>query len=265
MILCAGMQSGGTTLLSWCFLQRRDTDGELDMANDCIRLAFDRASAPIVWCKMTVGAFRWLDVAEVYSDLGWRPEPVLVVRDVRAVLASLMRKPYGHGGKTGDRPPLRVRLRRFLRDWELFRSHGWPIIKFERFVSDPRAVLQEACLALGLTWDEGMLSWPRDLADIAYPSPLANTTFVTSIGNGGLEESILASDEQIDISAVPPAELEWLEETFLAYNEVHQYPLRLPRGPALNYSHRPGPRAVALHERMLEAERKWEASRESAR
>jgi len=33
MILCAGLQSGGTTLVSWTFLQRRDTNGVLDMQN----------------------------------------------------------------------------------------------------------------------------------------------------------------------------------------------------------------------------------------
>ena len=30
----AGLQSGGTTLISWCFLQRADTDGILDANND---------------------------------------------------------------------------------------------------------------------------------------------------------------------------------------------------------------------------------------
>ena len=29
LYLCAGLQSGGTTLISWCFLQRSDMDGIL--------------------------------------------------------------------------------------------------------------------------------------------------------------------------------------------------------------------------------------------
>src|SRR5262249_31765043 len=123
-ILCGGLQSGGTTLVSWCFLQRRDTDGVLDMPHDTIRTSFERIQTPIVWCKMPIGAFRWLDVCEVYQDLGWSPEAVLVVRDVRSAFASLMKKEYGYNGTTAEEPPLRMRFRRFLRDWELFQSRG---------------------------------------------------------------------------------------------------------------------------------------------
>src|SRR5438094_9826269 len=83
MILCAGLQSGGTTLVSWTFLQRRDTNGVLDMQNSIIHASFDRVVEPIVWVKMTIGAFRWLEVCDVYRDLGWNPQPLLVVRDVR--------------------------------------------------------------------------------------------------------------------------------------------------------------------------------------
>src|ERR1041385_5446163 len=92
MILAAGLQSGGTTLISWCFLQRRDTDGVLDMENDVIEGLFDAAKKPVLWIKMTIGAFRWLDIADVYRDLGWNPAPLLIVRDVRVTYQSLMKK-----------------------------------------------------------------------------------------------------------------------------------------------------------------------------
>jgi hypothetical protein len=62
LILAAGLQSGGSTLVSWCFLQRGDTDGLLDMENSVIHVAFDRVRTPVVWAKMTIGSFRWLDV-----------------------------------------------------------------------------------------------------------------------------------------------------------------------------------------------------------
>src|SRR5262249_29100148 len=89
MILAAGLQSGGTTIVSWCFLQRRDTNGVLDMANESIHVSFGKVTEPIVWVKMTVGSFRWFDVSEVYRDLGWQPEPLLIVRDVRSAFSSL--------------------------------------------------------------------------------------------------------------------------------------------------------------------------------
>ena len=78
LILCAGLQSSGTTLVSWCFLQRLDTNGVLDMPHDTLQVSFEKVEEPIVWCKMTIGAFRWLDVYETYCDLGWQPEPLLV-------------------------------------------------------------------------------------------------------------------------------------------------------------------------------------------
>ncbi len=34
VILCGGLQSSGSSLISWCFLQRRDTDGVFDANGD---------------------------------------------------------------------------------------------------------------------------------------------------------------------------------------------------------------------------------------
>src|SRR5436190_47103 len=159
LILCAGLQSSGTTLVSWCFLQRLDTNGVLDMPHDTIQVAFEKIAEPIVWCKMTIGAFRWLDVCEAYGDLGWQPEPLLVVRDVRAAFSSLIKKEYGFNGTTAEEPPLRMRFRRFLRGWELFRANGWPILKYEDFIQDGRGVLRQSCQALAVSWDEGAMPW----------------------------------------------------------------------------------------------------------
>ena len=36
LVLCGGLQSSGTTLVSYCFLQRGDTDGVLDADNDLL-------------------------------------------------------------------------------------------------------------------------------------------------------------------------------------------------------------------------------------
>lgn len=36
LLLCGGLQSSGSTVISWCFLQRPDTDGFLDADNDLL-------------------------------------------------------------------------------------------------------------------------------------------------------------------------------------------------------------------------------------
>ena len=233
MILCAGLQSGGTTLASWCFLQRRDTNGVLDMPHDEVQVRFDAVVEPVVWCKMTVGAFRWQDVHALYRDLGWDPEPLLVVRDVRAVFVSLMKKNYGFNGTTAEQPPLRVRFRRFLEDWQLFQARRWPILKFEDLLRDGIATLQKTCDALRLSWDEGMVLWPKRLSDIAYVNAANNRTFKESVAKGTLAAATLGDKTRADLDSLPQSELEWLEAAFSSYNESHGYPLHVPHQAAL--------------------------------
>jgi hypothetical protein len=223
MILGAGLQSGGTTLISWCFLQRRDTNGVLDMRNDIIHTSFEKVQEPICWVKMTIGAFRWLDVSEVYQDLGWKPEPLLIVRDVRTTYASLMKKDYGFNGTTAEDPPLRLRFRRFLRDWDLFRANGWPLLKYEDFIQDEERAGRDICAQLSLPWDEGMITWPKQPAEIAYIME-TNETFTESIGKGSLKAANLKQKAQLRIDGLPLTELQWLETTFSSYNAFHKYP-----------------------------------------
>jgi hypothetical protein len=228
MILCAGLQSGGTTLVSWCFLQRHDTNGVLDMPNDVLQITFDAVKEPVLWVKMTIGAFRWLDVAETYSDLGWKPEPLLIVRDVRAAYASLLDKRWGRNGTTGEEPPLRLRFRRFLRDWELFRGNGWPMVRYEDFVQEEEPVLRRLCQTLSLEWDEGMLTWPKRSSDIAYFQQ-GNETFLQSIHRGSMTAAKRPDKARINISSLPLKEQEWLEDAFGAFNAFHGYPATIER------------------------------------
>jgi hypothetical protein len=226
MILCAGLQSSGTTLISWCFLQRQDTNGMLDMPHDTLQTSFDKVVEPVVWIKMTVSAFRWIDVRDLLADLGWNPEPILIVRDVRSTYASLMTKDYGRNGTTAEDPPLRMRFRRFLQDWEMFRAQGWPILKYEDFIKEERAALQEACSALALSWDEAMIVWPKRPLEIAYIDE-PNQTFHQSLAAGALPAAKIVDKAKICLGHVPQSELTWLEATFKAYNEYHGYPVRV--------------------------------------
>lgn len=227
MILCAGPQSGGTTLVSWCFLQRQDTNGVLDMKHDRLFTAFKKVHEPVLWVKMTVGAFRWIDVSRIYEDFGWKPEPLLVARDIRQVYSSLCTKPYGFNGTTAEDPPLRMRLRRFLSDWEMFRANEWPILRFEDLLVKQDAPLMQACAELSLSWDDAMVLWPKPIDSIAYVG-VPNRTFANSIGNGSLAAAILPHQLDVKVASIPRAELKWLEKTFAEYNSIHGYPLEIP-------------------------------------
>src|SRR3954463_1112125 len=98
LILCGGLQSSGTTLVSYCFLQRSDTNGVLDADNDLLPAIDERLTRTFARDKSTTGCFRLREIAQHYRDAGWDVRPILVLRDLRAVWASLRKKPYGRNG-----------------------------------------------------------------------------------------------------------------------------------------------------------------------
>ncbi len=221
LILCAGLQSSGSTLISWCFLQRADTDGMLDLECDRLRPCPD-VHVRNAWVKMTISSFRWGEVAEYYRWFGFNPQPLLIVRDVRDVYASLRIKRHGLNSVTAEDPPLRMRLQRFLEDWRMFRENGWPILRYEDVISDGESALKSACQALSLSWDRSMIDWDKPsgaIADIGFGSP----SFHASRGAGGLH-AVLGTCPA-SAKSLPRRELEWLEATFRQFNEAEGYPL----------------------------------------
>ncbi|MCZ6673477.1 MAG: hypothetical protein O7C75_11135 [Verrucomicrobia bacterium] len=228
LILAAGLQSGGTTTVSWCFLQRSEMDGVLDLPFDLLQ-PMPRIGTPYGWCKMTIASFRWHDVADYYRWQGWEVHPLLIVRDVRDVLASMKRKIYGINGTTPEDPPLRLRLMRFLRDWEEFNRRGWPILRFESFTERPEEQLKKCCERLELPWQDSMLTWPKRIQDIADPSR-GNSKFLSTFERGNLASALLKHDDKpLDLSA---EELRWLEEEFRDYNVETTYPLHREIAPS---------------------------------
>ena len=221
LYLCAGSQSSGSTLVSWCFLQRADMDGVLDARFDMIPQVPPNLSRPLPWIKFTVACFRFSEVADFYADEGWSVRPLLVVRDVRAVFNSLITKPYGRNGTTADDPPIRLRLRRFLEDWRMFRDRGWPLMRYEDLIVEPEKTLKDACAALQLPWDEAMLTWPKAESDIADAS-FGNPTFVESRGVG-IRQTLRPSLGAVKTANIPPADLEWLEREFREMNAAMGY------------------------------------------
>ena len=222
LYLCAGLQSGGTTLISWCFLQRGDMDGILDANNDMFADISPALKSPHAWIKTTIGSFRTSEQIAYFQDLGWTVRPLLVCRDVRAAYASLRTKRYGSNGTTAEDPPLRLRFRRFREDWELFHANGWPILRYEQFLLDPEEVLAEACTRLQLPWDDAMLTWPKPKSAI-FDTRHGNETFRQNCGSS-LWDSLRPSGKPLHQLVIPAGENLWLENEFAQYNQVNGYP-----------------------------------------
>lgn len=176
LYLCGGMQSSGSTLVSWCFLQRHDLDGVFDMENALIQQDFSRVMTDPVWLKITIGSFRLTELASLYKAQGWLVKPLLVQRDLPSVYQSLHDKPYGFDGATGDEPPVFIRIQRYLADLDAARANSWPILRYENLIRNPKEELQRVCDLLGLAWDEAMVAWPKSEASIAYMAN-GNPTF----------------------------------------------------------------------------------------
>jgi len=227
LVLCAGMQSSGSTLLSWCFLQRADVDGVLDARFDVLPQlpkGVDGSRA-LPWVKMTIACFGLADAMAYFRDEGWEVSPVLLLRDVRAVFNSLLVKEYGRNSTTADDPPIRLRLRRFKRDWEQARREGWTMMRYEDLADFPRETLETACRSLGLPWDEGMLTWPKrpdQIADARH----GNVTFLSSLEGGGAMKC-LKKCRPLKLTHLPAEDLAWLEEEFAEFNKACQYPRQL--------------------------------------
>jgi hypothetical protein len=242
LLLCGGLQSSGSTLVSWCFLQRQDTDGVLDAFNDILFVFPEpRLAARYHWCKFTIGCFTFRDLRAFYQDAGFQVLPILVVRDVRSVFRSLMTKDYGRNGLTAEDPPLRMRFQRFRRDWEDFQVEGWPIIRFESLLHAPETTLRAACDAIRLDWDSDMLTWPKSAEQVSYFMN-GNETFLNN-RQQGLAASIHPDMAQIHADGIPVQDLDWLEEVFHDYNIAHEYPLKVPQGDSRSDQ----PKAVVPH------------------
>ncbi len=232
LILCGGLQSGGTTLVSYCFLQRRDTDGVLDADNDLLPALDPRLARPFAWYKTTISCFRLSEIAQHYRDAGWEVRPLLVLRDLRAVWASLCRKEYGRNGITAEDPPLRLRVRRLVEDWRAFNSSGsesqvspMAMMRYEDLIAAPEETLKRVCQQLQLPWDAAMLQWPKPPQHIAHRNN-GNGSFWTSLGNG-LLETIARYEQKERKLRLSADDLQWLESEFSEFNQGNRYPLHI--------------------------------------
>jgi hypothetical protein len=221
------LQSSGTTLISYCFLQRSDTDGVLDADNDLLPALDPRLARPYAWYKTTISCFRLGEIAQHYRDDGWQVRPLLVLRDLRAVWASLRKKTYGRNGITAEDPPLRLRFRRFVDDWRSAQLNGVVTFRYEDFVAAPAATLHRICSRFELPWDPAMLAWPKPPEQIADRKN-GNDSFWNSCG-AGLIDTIARHQRQTPTPRLAPADLAWLEAEFRDFNQANDYPLHLTK------------------------------------
>ena len=226
-ILCFGLQSGGSTLVSYCFLQRHDLYGVLDWFHDRLPEPPKPADQEerAWWCKSTVASFRASETIAHVRHAGFETNSFLIVRDVRRVFDSLLGKPYGRNSTTAEDPPLRVRMTRFLDDWRQFRAEGRPILKFEDFAANPEPELRAVCNSLGLTWSEAMVSWPKPKSAV-WDGAAGSRTFLASVG-ANLRESLAPSLVSAPLHRIGRDDVDWLEQQFEEYNAFHGYTQRL--------------------------------------
>lgn len=259
LVLCGGLQSSGTTLISYCFLQRGDTDGVLDADNDLLPALDPRLARPVAWYKTTISSFRLSEIAQYYRDAGWDVRTLLVLRDLRAVWASLRKKSYGRNGITAEDPPLRLRLRRFVDDWRNAAATGTVLLRYEDFVKAPEHSLKHVCGQLGLAWDPAMIVWPKPAENIADRKN-GNGSFWNTCGSN-LLETLAQYQGKPDQQTLPAAELEWLEAEFRDFNKVSGYPLHWNVGASDE------PTSVIANEPRFEVTRryKWETAQKPFR
>ncbi len=219
--LATGLQSSGSTLLSWCFLQRPDMDGSLDGDTDLIPLLPDGISTPFIWYKTTISCFSLEEQVALLEDEGYQVRPLLVVRDVRAVWMSLMHKSYGRNGVTAEDPPLRLRLRRFLRSWQWSQQQGVPIFRFEDLRQDPEGSLRRLCEELGISWSNAMLDWPKP-ADQISDMRHGNARFRRSDKQGLTAAFNPDAISRID-GQIHAEDLQWLDSSFAEFNACMGY------------------------------------------
>ena len=89
LILCAGLQSSGTTLVSYSFLQRADTNGVLDADNDLLPALDPNLAQPYAWYKTTVSSFR---LSEIAAPLLFTLLATLVIIVMAHLLVQQMRR-----------------------------------------------------------------------------------------------------------------------------------------------------------------------------
>lgn len=220
-----GLQSGGSTIISYCFLQRGDMTGVLDWFHDRLPEPPRESTQKQWWCKCTIASFSAVEVITYLEELGWDVTPLLIIRDVRYAMDSLATRTYGRNATTAEDPPLRIRLKRFLADWEYFCENNLPIIRFEDFTHEPEVELKKACDGMGLPWDKDMVRWPKS-RDAVWGGGGGNQNFINSI-SAGLYATMKDDQRLPQIKYLPRGELNWLNRVFRTYNQVNNYPLEL--------------------------------------
>ncbi len=225
LYLCGGLEESGATLVSWCFWQRSELRPVVASTGDLLPHLEPAADGRATWLLTPFRSFRLTEMIHHYRDLGWTVRGLMVVRDLRPVWASLASRTDVRNGVTAEDPPLRVRFRRFVEDWELFWWMRWPMIRIEDLLADAEKTLRGASAALELPYHEVMSRWPRPL-EMSDTTRLPDADFCRLRGRNLAETLMNFAGEPIQ-QTVASADLAWLETEFQEFNTENSYPLVL--------------------------------------
>lgn len=184
IILLEGLQSGGSTLVSACFLQHPNANGILDLFHFSAMHNFFRChrrqilksgftfKAPDLVVKFTCGHYNVHEMLKSFTAYEERIVPVAIVRDPRSVVSSWLRRfgslenvYSGYTGKSGNfwDTPIKPwdRIARFCDDLKWYKDNGHPIITYEKLCINPEQTLMKACEQIGLPYSRDMITWPK--------------------------------------------------------------------------------------------------------
>ena len=236
MYLCAGLQSSGTTLISWCFLQRSDMDGILDANNDMFTDVPSVTRTPFTWLKTTISSFRMAEMVDHYQDLGWIVRPLLICRDVREVVffpTAARANAIWHQRHDRGRPAVAAEVSSgFWKIGELFRDEGLAhSLSYDQFLINPKKVLRRRHKARNSTSPGTTPWWPgrKPRSAIMETERHGNDTFRKNFGTN-LWDSLKPTPKSPENLAIPSSEWFWLEKEFAQYNRVNGYLAHLSKG-----------------------------------
>lgn len=189
--LLIGLQSGGSSLLSYCICRHSKVQGVFDGFHDrLISVNFLEANS-INFIKFTCASYSPSEVISYYESAGYAVSAVILTRSLDEVYQSLKTKPYGYSSVYSDFPPLFIRFLRFTSfATGLFNVENQKIkfVDYDEFLKKPRHCLEEILRFYGFSFCPRVIEFYDKDADNFLTN--GNESFKKSIGLN-IESTIL--------------------------------------------------------------------------
>lgn len=189
IFLLEGLQSGGSSLVSTCFLQHPDANGILDLHHfnnlqgifkahrKEILKDFFMFKGKYFVVKFTCGHYNIHEMIESCDFLREKIIPVAITRDPRSVISSWLRRfgslknvYSGYTGRDGRFWDTEVkpwsRIIRFCEDISWYSKQGYPVVIYEKLCVDPEKTLMAVCDQIGMPYRRDMVTWTKSAHEI---------------------------------------------------------------------------------------------------